>query len=89
MNITEYLTTLILKNICQQLLLTPLEKTLVIKTKLLDLLLMLVIALANQMLYSIKYEGPTVDTRQQVSTIQLQPIPGHHILELYKVLVQV
>ena len=37
----------IFKNICQRLLLTPLEKTLVIKTKLLDLLLMLVIALAN------------------------------------------
>ena len=43
----EFLRTPILKNICQRLLLTPLEKTLVIKTKLLDLLLMLVVALAN------------------------------------------
>ena len=47
MSIVEFLRTTILKNMCQRLLLTPLEKTLVIKTKLLDLLLMLVIAIVN------------------------------------------
>ena len=34
---------------------------------------MLVIALDNKVFYTIKYDEPTIDTRQQVSTMQLQP----------------